>query len=109
MDAAGGTAGLVHGGPGGGNVRLTGLDQEPVDLVYEPLLGLADGSKDLRASLSFVVANSLPTASSAPSLRNVVRRVDPNLPITQVRTVDSLVGDSWTAWRSPSRRCCWRR
>ncbi|HXU81098.1 MAG TPA: FtsX-like permease family protein, partial [Polyangia bacterium] len=61
----------------------------------EPLLGLADGSKDLGASLSFVVASSLPTASLASSLRNVVRSVDPNLPITQVRTVDSLVGDSW--------------
>jgi putative ABC transport system permease protein len=78
-----------------GDVRLKGLDQEPVDLVYEPLLGLADGSKDLRASLSFVVASSLPAASLAPSLRQAVRSVDPNLPMTPVRTVDSLVRDSW--------------
>jgi predicted permease len=78
-----------------GDVRLKGLDQEPVDLVYEPLLGLADGRKDLRASLSFVVASSQPAASLAPSLRTVVHGVDSNLPITQVRTVDSLVRDSW--------------
>jgi predicted permease len=78
-----------------GDVRLKGLDQEPVDLVYEPLLGLADGRKDLSSSVSFVVAGSLPTASLASSLRNVVRSVDPNLPITQVQTVDSLVRDSW--------------
>lgn len=78
-----------------GDVRLKGLDQEPVDLVYEPLLGLADGSKDLRTNLSFVVASSLPAASLAPSLRNVVRKVDPNLPMSPVRTVDSLVRDSW--------------
>ncbi|HEX3526036.1 MAG TPA: ABC transporter permease [Thermoanaerobaculia bacterium] len=78
-----------------GDVRLKGLDQEPVDLVYEPLLGLADGSKDLRSSLSFVVASSLPAASLTPSLRNIVHGADPNLPITQVRTVDSLVHDSW--------------
>jgi predicted permease len=78
-----------------GDVRLAGLDQEPVDLVYEPLLGLADGSKDLRASLSFVVASSLPAASLAPSLRHAVRGVDPSLPMTPVRTVDSLVRDSW--------------
>jgi predicted permease len=78
-----------------GDVRLAGLDQEPVDLVYVPLLGLADGSKDLRASLSFVVASSLPAASLAPSLRNAIRSVDRNLPMSPVRTVDSLVRDSW--------------
>jgi predicted permease len=78
-----------------GDVRLKGLDQEPVDLVYEPLLGLADGSKDLRTNLSFVVGSRLPAASLAPSLRKVVRSVDPNLPMAPVRTVDSLVSDSW--------------
>ena len=78
-----------------GDVRLEGLDQEPVDLVYEPLLGLDDGSKDLPASLSFVVASRLPEASLAPSLRHAVRSVDPNLPMAPVRTVDSLVRGSW--------------
>ena len=78
-----------------GDVRLKGLDQEPVDLVYEPLLGLPDGKKDLPANLSFVVASRLPAASLAPSLRQVVRRVDPKLPMTAVRTVDSLLRDSW--------------
>ncbi len=78
-----------------GDVRLEGLDQKPVDLVYLPLLGLADGSKDLGASLSFVVASSLPAASLSPSLRSVVRSVDPNLPMSPVRTVDDLLRDSW--------------
>lgn len=78
-----------------GDVRQAGLDQEPVDLVYEPLLGLEDGSKDLPAGLSFVVESKLPAASLAPSLRKAVQSVDPNLPMTPVRTMDSLVRDSW--------------
>src|SRR4029079_3529654 len=82
-----------------GDVRLAGLDQEPVDLVYEPLLGLADGRKDLsasplcaadtarndpRATLSCGSASRLPAASLAPSLRSAIRSIDPNLPMGAV-------------------------
>ena len=57
-------------------------------------------------TLFVVVRTSLPPESLGRRCRNVVRQVDPELPVNDVRSMETRIADSLVA---PARRRCWQR
>ena len=79
-----------------GNVKQAGLTEEAAQgAVYYPY---AFHSGDLFA----VVRTILPPESLGLTLQAVVRQVDPDLPVNDVRTMEARVTDSLAARRTPA-------
>jgi predicted permease len=79
-----------------GNVKQTGLTEEAAQgAVYYPF---AFRSGDVFV----VIRTSLPPESLGLTLQGVVRQVDPDLPVNDVRTMDARVSDSLIAQRTPA-------
>ncbi|MGQ0650054.1 MAG: ABC transporter permease [Gemmatimonadaceae bacterium] len=103
-----GSAGEVIGVVG--DMRDWGLTDDPTYAVYIPTSG---------AGLSpahYVVHSTVPTAVLVPMIRAALTELDAGLPLSEVQSLDDLVGDSvasrrspWCSWRHwrPSRSC-WR-
>ncbi|HSU61739.1 MAG TPA: ABC transporter permease [Bryobacteraceae bacterium] len=80
-----------------GAVKQAGLtDDVAQGAVYYPYAFRTDGN------LFVVVRTVLPPESLGPALQNVVRRIDPQLPVNDIRSMDTLVNDSLVAQRSPA-------
>lgn len=78
-----------------GDVKQYGLDQDPVDTVYQPLKQSSNGS-------TILIKTAGDPMKYAQQLRAAVHSVDPEQPITDVETLDQLRGDSLTATRLTS-------
>ncbi|HEY4589754.1 MAG TPA: ADOP family duplicated permease, partial [Thermoanaerobaculia bacterium] len=79
-----------------GPVKQAGLvEDEAQGAIYYPFGHRMDHS------LYLVVRTSLYTESLAPALRKAVRRVDPELPVNDLRTMETRIADSLVARRSP--------
>jgi predicted permease len=80
-----------------GSVKQAGLTDEAAQgAVYYPY-------SFHRANDLFVVARtSLPAESFGPSMQRLVRHIDPDLPITDVRPMETRIADSLVARRSPA-------
>lgn len=74
-----------------GDVRGNGLDSEPDEYIYYPMLDSVGGG--VSAMTVAVRANTDPR-SIAPEVRRVVSELDPDLPISDVTTMSDVVGDS---------------
>lgn len=72
-----------------GNVKTYGLDREDTLEAYEPVRQHA-----YFGSLTMVVRTSLGSDAAAAAVRTVLKDLDPNLPIANVRTVQSIVDAS---------------
>jgi putative ABC transport system permease protein len=71
-----------------GNQRERGLDADPTLTVYLPSYGSGPGP------VQFAVhAAGNPTALT-PSLRSMLKEIDPNLPLSDVQTMDEIVSRS---------------
>jgi len=68
-----------------GRVKQYALDADSRIAFYTPQ------SQTVGRSLFVVVKNAAPSGALAPALKEAVRRVDPNLPIYRVRTMDVVV------------------
>ncbi len=80
-----------------GSVKQAGLtDQMAQGAVYYPYALRTDDT------LFVVVRASVPPELLEPALRDVVRRIDPELPVTDLRTMDARIADSLVAHRSPA-------
>jgi putative ABC transport system permease protein len=89
-----------------GDVRLQGLDSERKPSVYVPHLQLGQpvmtrGGATLRElmaddarSINLVVRTRSDPAQLASEIRNAVWSVDPDQPITKVRTMDKVLADT---------------
>ncbi|RKH15503.1 ABC transporter permease [Corallococcus sp. CA047B] len=75
------------------DVPMEGLSVEPSGDVYVPL------EQDMRRSLSLAVKSSLPMPDLLALLRQHVRAADPDLRMLKVRTLDSVVEDSYARVR----------
>jgi predicted permease len=77
-----------------GDVPAHHVGGDPADIVYVPILetavepGLSPGQGAL------VVRASVPPVSLAPGVREIVRSLDANLPVANVRTMTNIVADS---------------
>lgn len=80
-----------------GAVKQAGLtDQAAQGAVYYPYAFRTDNS------VFMVVRTSLPPESLGASLQSVVRRVDPELPVNDLRAMDTRIADSLVAQRTPA-------
>jgi predicted permease len=79
-----------------GSVRQAGLtDDTAQGAVYYPYAANYDGNM-------FVVARtSVPPESMALAVEKAVRRIDPELPVTDLRSMETRIADSLVARRSP--------
>ena len=68
-----------------GDVRERGLDREPRPIVY------ADIDQVPVSGVTMVLRTSVTPLSLAPELRRIVAALDPELPLTDVRTMEDVV------------------
>lgn len=95
---------------GGGPYSGVGASVEIVGIVgdvrYEPL----DATPNLRSFYTpyaqftyawrrYFVRTATQPMSLLPAIRDVVREIDPDTPLTEVATLQSLIGDSWARQR----------
>ncbi|MGH7504839.1 MAG: FtsX-like permease family protein [Longimicrobiales bacterium] len=74
-------------------MRDRGLEQEPEELVYYPMVGPEANDGAATRDVTFVVRS--PTAAAlVPAVRREVWVVDPNLPIAAVSTLERIVANS---------------
>ncbi len=74
-----------------GDVHDTGLEVEAEQFAYKPMLDSVGGG--VRPMMMVVRADGDPS-TLAPAIRDVVTALDPDLPLTEVRTMDDILGDS---------------
>ncbi len=87
----------------GASVEIVGIVS---DVMYEPL----DAAPNLRSFYTpyaqftygwrrYFVRTAPEPMSLLPAVRDVVREIDPDTPLTEVATLQSLIGDSWARQR----------
>src|SRR5262249_22574222 len=86
-----------------GNVRLRGLERDAEPQVYLSSKQVADNSIIGYIPRGFVVRSSTDPISLTSSIRAIVRRIDPALPVSDVTTLADIV-DADTASRSAQLR-----
>ncbi len=82
-----------------GDVRFRGLERASEPQVYLPAQQVADNALMFYEPKALAVRSTVPPAQLAPALRDIVRRADPTLPITELAPLIELV-DRETASRS---------
>jgi putative ABC transport system permease protein len=86
-----------------GDVKMRGLEREAEPQVYLPYKQVDDGAIVGYIPRGLVVRSSTPPASVAPFAREIIRKVDPALPVTDVNTLIDVV-ERDTASRSAQLR-----
>ncbi len=86
-----------------GDIRVRGLERSSEPQVYLPPSQVADSSIIFYAPKELVVRSGLEPSALVPAIRDIIRRVDPDQPISNVRTMASIVDDQ-TASRSVQLR-----
>jgi putative ABC transport system permease protein len=77
------------------NVHNLGLGQESPPIVYMP-----DALTPWRSFLTLVARTDVPPATVLGAVRRIIRERDPNLPITNVATMDEIIARSVVTERS---------
>jgi predicted permease len=86
-----------------GDVRFRGLERTNEPQVYLAYRQVPDGTTTFYAPKELVVRTSTDTAAMAPTVRSIIKKADPELPISAVRTLRDVV-DLQTAPRSTQIR-----
>jgi predicted permease len=82
-----------------GDVRFRGLERRSEPQVYLSSQQVADGAITFYTPKALAVRTNVPPEGLAAAVRDVVRRAEPRLPITEVQTLSDMV-DLETASRS---------
>ncbi len=80
-----------------GDVRFDGIEDDPLPMLYEPLVRGTAEAPDLATSMDVVVKLSGDPLAAVQPAREAVRSIDPRIPIILPRTVESIVSDSMQA------------
>ncbi|MGH9865718.1 MAG: ABC transporter permease, partial [Candidatus Acidiferrales bacterium] len=78
------------------DIRTMGMDKSPVMMVYTS--GWLDGG-NYPSGASFVIRTSMDPASAAPGVRGAIEKIDPDVPITELRPMTAVVSKSIDARR----------
>ena len=70
------------------DIRHDGLDRDTIPHVYAPIYQSPFGD------MSLVIRTRLTASSLGPAIQSAVDKIDPGLPIYNVRSMDTLVSDS---------------
>jgi putative ABC transport system permease protein len=93
---------LVNGPPGGknpwytiigvvGDVHDLGLEEKPTETVFFPMVRYGDGAAWAPTSFHLVLKGRIDPDALAAPVRGVVHALDPNLPVSEVRTLPEVV------------------
>jgi predicted permease len=74
-----------------GDVRVRGLERESEPQVYLPSGQVNDDSLSFYTPKDLVVRSTLPPEALVPALRRIVAAADPELPVSDVRTLGEIV------------------
>ena len=80
-----------------GDVRMRGLERPSEPQVYIPEKQVEDNWLMFYAPQDLVVRASVPPASLLPAIRQIVHAIDPEQPVSDVKTLDELIADSTAA------------
>src|SRR4030095_8261661 len=72
-------------------VRVRGLERESEPQVYLPYRQMDDGNLGWFVPKHLVVRASVAPAHLLPALREIIPRTDPQIPISDVRTLSDIV------------------
>ena len=75
-----------------GDVRFRGLERRSEPQVYLSSQQVADGAIGFYAPKSLAVRTAIEPERIASTVRAIIRRADPKLPITEMQTVSEMVG-----------------
>ena len=76
-----------------GDIRHESLQSEPIGMVFYPILR-PEGGGDIGGNVSLVIRTDGSPETLADPARESVWSIDPNVPITQVLTLEELVRDA---------------
>jgi predicted permease len=76
-----------------GDIMVRGLERTSEPQVYLPATQVPDGSIIFYTPKDLVVRSSTDPAALLPAIRDIVRRVDAEQPISNVRTMEEIVAD----------------
>jgi predicted permease len=82
-----------------GDIMVRGLEQTSEPQVYLPATQVPDGSIISYAPKDLVVRSTGDPMALVPTIRGVVRRADPEQPISNVRTLEEIVADGTASRR----------
>jgi predicted permease len=87
-----------------GDVKQSGLGSPTEQQTWQPWSQVPDGviannPTEIFRSLKLMIRTTVPPLSIVPSLRAEVRRLDPSLPLTNVQTLEEIVGASAASQR----------
>jgi len=82
-----------------GDVLMRGLEREPEPQVYLSSKQVADGAIAFYSPKALAIRMTIPPAHLAPAIRDVIRRADPKVPISELQMATEMV-DLETASRS---------
>lgn len=71
-----------------GDVRLSRLEEEPEAALYLPY------SQRVRSTMRLALQTRTPAHSLTPALREILLRMDPEVPLSRVATLEDLLADS---------------
>jgi putative ABC transport system permease protein len=80
-----------------GNVIMRGPEQSSEPQVYLNSKQIRDGESEFFAPKDLVIRSSSPAATVVPAVRHIVRKVDAQQPISNVRTMSEIVADATAA------------
>ncbi|MEA2638954.1 MAG: putative transport system permease protein [Chloroflexota bacterium] len=76
-----------------GDVRMRGPEQQSEPQVYLSYKQVADAANTFYSPKDLVIRSSVPAATLIPALRRVVQQVDPQQPISNIKTLSAIVSD----------------
>jgi predicted permease len=76
-----------------GDIMVRGLERTSEPQVYLPATQVADSSIILYTPKDLVVRSSIDPTTLVPAIRDIVRRVDSEQPISNVRTMEEIVAE----------------
>ncbi len=86
-----------------GDVRVRGPERASEPQVYLPAAQVGDGSLIAYPPKELVVRAGVPPETLLPAIRRIVRAVDPDQPVSDVRTLDEVVADQTASRRAQLR------
>ncbi|MEO8577934.1 MAG: FtsX-like permease family protein, partial [Gemmatimonadales bacterium] len=76
-----------------GDVRMRGLERTSEPQVYLPYKQVADGQSFFNPK-DLVIRSSVPPATLISSVRRIVKQVDPDQPISNIKPLSAIVSDA---------------
>lgn len=80
-----------------GAVRTHGLDRPPGQVVYFPMIPIdssSPGMEEFPTAMRLVVRATTPSRTLVPAIERIVREVDPQVPVTDVMSMEELLARS---------------